>query len=132
MEKIEESKELATLRHLGQFRPSRSREPKINHIEEVARLVAKSGGSQEEVIAAWLHDIVEDTDTTIPEIQELFGNDIAELVDSLTDPPAFSALPLDLRKFQQAQRLLLKDDRVKRIKLSDQISNVRSVINDPP
>ncbi len=132
MDKIEKSKELASLRHLGQCRPNRCCELKINHIEEVAKLVEKSGGNQNEVAAAWLHDIVEDTVTTIEEIEELFGHDITQLVDGLTDPPEFSSLPLDIRKHQQAQRLLSKSKEVRRVKLCDQISNVRSVINDPP
>lgn len=132
MENIERAKELAIERHGGEVRPNLGREPKINHIEEVARLVRESGGSESEEASAWLHDIVEDTDTTIEEILELFGKEIAELVDGLTDPPEFSAMPLALRKSQQAQRLSLKSDEVKRIKLCDQISNVRSVVNDPP
>lgn len=132
MEKIEKSRKLAAERHSGQYRPNRGREPKINHIEEVARLVRESGGELDEVAAAWLHDIVEDTDTTIEEIQELYGAEIAELVDGLTDPTEFLGMSLKLRKELQAQRLSLKSDQVKRIKLCDQISNVRSVVNDPP
>jgi (p)ppGpp synthase/HD superfamily hydrolase len=132
MEKIEKCKYLAIARHAGQCRPNQSREPKINHIEEVAQLVKESGGNQDEVAAAWLHDIVEDTDTTTDEIEELFGDEIAQLVDGLTDPPEFSSLPLGVRKHQQAQRLLSKSDGVRRVKLCDQISNVHSVINDPP
>ena len=132
MEKIEESRNLAIARHAGQCRPNHSREPKINHIEEVAQLVKESGGNQDEVAAAWLHDIIEDTNTTIEEIDELFGLEIAQLVDGLTDPPEFSSLPLDVRKHQQAQRLLSKSKGVRRVKLCDQISNVHSVINDPP
>lgn len=132
MAKIEKSKNLAIARHAGQCRPNLVREPKIIHIEEVVQLVAESGGEQDEIVAAWLHDIIEDTDTNIQEIEELFGYEISQLVDGLTDPPEFSSMPLDLRKFQQAQRLLLKGNGVKRIKLCDQISNVRSVVNDPP
>jgi guanosine-3',5'-bis(diphosphate) 3'-pyrophosphohydrolase len=132
MEKIEKCKYLAIARHAGQCRPNQSRELKINHIEEVVQLVEQSGGNQDEVAVAWLHDIVEDTDTTTDEIEELFGHEIAQLVDGLTDPPEFSSLPLDVRKLQQAQRLLSKSKGVMRVKLCDQISNIRSVINDPP
>lgn len=132
MEKIEKSRNLAMARHSGQCRPNRGRDLKIDHIEEVARLVEESGGNHDEIVAAWLHDIIEDTETIIEEIEELFGDDIAQLVDGLTDPPEFSSMLLDFRKFQQAQRLLLKGNGVKRVKLCDQISNVRSVINDPP
>lgn len=132
MENIEKARKLAIERHAGQFRPNNTRESKIIHIAEVARLVKESGGGEVEEVSAWLHDIVEDTNTTIEEVRKLFGDEVAELVDGLSDPPEFAAMPLASRKTQQAERLAFKSNKVKYVKLCDQISNVHSVLNDPP
>lgn len=67
--------------------------PYIAHLQSVAALVLKNGGSEEEAIAAWLHDAVEDQGgwKTLQDIQSRFGEQVAELVkgcsDSFTDPP---------------------------------------------
>lgn len=129
---IEKAKSLAEERHSGQCRPNLGREPKIVHIGEVASLVEKAGGSDQEISAAWLHDIIEDTATTLEEIENIFGQEIAEIVDGLTDPKGFERLPLLERKEKQAERLLTKSKSVKLIKICDQYSNCLSVLNDPP
>ncbi len=118
--------------HEGQFRKNKAASPFIIHPKEVAGLVSFSGGSVEEVAAAWLHDTVEDTSVTLSQIKTLFGARVAEIVDGLTDPPEFKGLPLVERKSLQAERVKGKDASVKRVKLADQIANVRSVATDPP
>lgn len=118
--------------HGGQRRPNKSQEPKIDHIAEVAQLVTDAGGRDVEIAAAWLHDVVEDTAVTLVDVRETFGADVAVLVDGLTDPPDFAALPLAQRKALQVQRLQKKPNGVKRVKIADQTSNVKSVLEDPP
>lgn len=118
--------------HKEQFRENKARRPLVAHLEEVASLVSWSGGSVEEIAAAWLHDVVEDTPVTIGRIKTLFGARIAEIVDGLTDPLEFKSLPLARRKALQAERVKGKDKSVKRVKLADQLSNVLSVLTDPP
>ncbi len=118
--------------HAGQRRPNRSQEPKIDHIAEVAQLVTDAGGRDVEIAAAWLHDVVEDTAVTLADVRETFGADVAVLVDGLTDPPDFAALPLAQRKALQVQRLQNKPNGVKLVKIADQTSNVKSVFEDPP
>ena len=82
MERIEAAYRLAEEKHSGQFR--QSGEPYIVHPLAVATIVAELGMDTESVMAALLHDVVEDTDVTLEQIEKLFGKEIASLVDGLT------------------------------------------------
>lgn len=84
------------------------------------------------ITAAWLHDIVEDTDVSMQQVRELFGEDTALLVEGLTDPEEFSDMPVAERKQLQADRIALLPEDVKRIKLADQLSNVGRILHRPP
>ena len=103
----------------------------FEHLQEVADLVWSSGGSDVEIAAAWLHDTVEDTPTTLEGIKEKFGTEVMEIVRGLTDPIEFKSLTNAERKPKQAERVANESSSVKRIKLADQISNVRFVATDP-
>ena len=105
--------------------------PQLNHIQEVADLVWISGGSDIEISAAWLHDSIEDTSTTIKDIEGIFGPEVAALVLALTDSPDLDLLSLKERKIQQAEILKNKNKSVKLIKLADQISNVKTLRIEP-
>lgn len=102
------------------------------HAEEVAALVEHAGGSPEQIAAAWLHDVVEDTPVTLEEIRERFGDVIAVIVDGLTDPPEYKGMQLLERKTLQAKRVAGKCRSVMLVKIADQISNTRLVTRDPP
>lgn len=128
----ERARIFATERHLGTFKKNKTHKPFIMHPAEVAEFVRLSGGSEAEIVAAWLHDTVEDTSTTLDEIEESFGREVRIIVDGLTDLPGFAALPLLLRKTRQARRVSSKSASVKRVKISDQISNISLVAIDPP
>jgi (p)ppGpp synthase/HD superfamily hydrolase len=129
---IQQARDLATERHAHLHMWNAARSPVIIHIAEVARYVDTHGGTEEMIAAAWLHDIVEDTDITLEYLERQFGSAISSLVDGLTDPPHFAALPLDQRKQMQADRLRSKSNEIKIIKICDQLSNVLRVTNDPP
>ncbi len=105
--------------------------PYVNHPIEVAGLVADAGGDEDEVIAAVLHDVVEDSETTLEEISDTFGAEVARLVDGMTDDPAWDELPRIERKRRQASHLGDAGDAVRRIKLADQTSNVRDIVRLP-
>lgn len=105
--------------------------PHILHIQEVADLVWVSGGSDDEVIAAWLHDSVEDTSVTLENIEHEFGKNVASIVKGLTDHDHFKGMLLPERKRLQAERLRGESDSVKRIKIADQTSNVKFLATDP-
>lgn len=129
---INEVFEYSFKKHKGQVRPNTKREPKIIHIAQVAMLVKNAGGSIEAIAAAYLHDIIEDTDTTLKEIEVKFGKKVALLVYELTDPPDFKAMPLKIRKQKQADKMQFTQFDTKLIKIADQISNINSVLIDPP
>lgn len=129
---VERARSFAERVHVGQIRKNKAQEPFINHPHEAAELVWQSGGSEAEIAGAWLHDSVEDTPTTLAEIVACFGEEVGAIVDGMTDPPDFEGLPMLERKSRQALRVISKSASVKRVKLADQISNVRSVAVDPP
>lgn len=105
--------------------------PQLEHLQEVADLVWAGGGSDIEIASAWLHDSVEDTETTVEEIQEKFGEIIAEIVHGLTDTDVMKGLPMLERKKSQALKIATQNDSAKTIKIADQISNVRLMAIDP-
>lgn len=129
---VERARDLARTKHAAGHLFDESRSPMFDHISEVATLVEEQGGTDEMIAASWLHDVVEDTDVTLEQVGEWFGSAVRELVDGLTDPDEFASMPLELRKRAQAERIRHLSDDVKHIKLCDQLSNARSVLEKPP
>lgn len=129
---IERARLLALAKHGGRWIPDEVMTPMVEHISQVVSLVEEQGGTGEMIAAAWLHDVVEDTDVTWEQIRKWFGGVVADLVDGLTDPDEFEALPLKQRKALQAERIHGLSDDVKRVKLCDQLSNVRRILARPP
>src|SRR5271166_843282 len=84
---VSEAAELAARRHNGMARKGRGNEPYINHLAEVAKLLAAAtdGADAELVAAGWLHDAIEDTETTREELAEKFSARVAALVVEVTD-----------------------------------------------
>src|SRR6516225_4719242 len=97
---ISEAAELAARRHSGMARKGRGNEPYINHLAEVANLLAAAtdGTDTALVAAGWLHDTIEDTDTTREELAERFSDRVASLVVECTDD---MSLPKAERRRQQ-------------------------------
>ena len=121
----------AARKHAGQFRKGRTREPYINHPLEVAELVAGQAedGDDSVVVAALLHDVIEDAGVTREELAARFGEDVAGLVVELTDD---GSLPKQVRKELQVRHAAGKSPRAQLISLADKISNVRGLLTDPP
>lgn len=116
---------LAAQAHAGQRRKGRGDVPYINHPCAVAALVAEAGGSADAVIAAVLHDTVEDTGTTLEDIRCRFGDRVAGLVDALTDAEAWEDLPTAERKAKQAEHIADAPPAARLLKLADQTANLR-------
>jgi len=118
-------------KHASQRRKGAAGEPYVNHLIEVAQLVADSLAEPDVnvVMAALLHDTVEDTNATREEIESLFGADVAKLVSEVTDDKSLSKQE---RKRLQVENAPHKSPRAQRIKLADKISNVRSILSSPP
>lgn len=125
------AQDFALKRHHGQTRPLVDERPVAEHLAEVANLVELAGGTPEMIAAAWLHDVVEDTDTAIREVSELLGEAVAALVDGLTDPPHFAPIVLHERKALQTERIALLPWDVQVVKVADQTSNVWMVATNP-
>ncbi len=119
---IEKAKNFAKKAHKNHTENDNLKTPYFFHLQRVARLVQLSGGTDDEIASAWLHDTVEDTDVTIDDIRKEFGDNICYIVDGLTDLPEWSNLPTAERKSVQAERISKEGNSIKRVKLADQIS----------
>ena len=117
--------------HAKQRRKGTVGEPYINHLLEVAELVAEATGGNDPnlVIAALLHDAIEDQGVTRGTISEKFGEDVASLVQEVSDD---KSLPQAVRKRLQIEEAPKKSKRAKILKLADKISNVTAIGRDPP
>jgi guanosine-3',5'-bis(diphosphate) 3'-pyrophosphohydrolase len=102
-------------------------EPYINHLAEVANLLAAAtdGADAELVAAAWLHDTIEDTETTREELAGKFSERVASLVTEVTDD---MNLPKAQRRQKQIEDAPHKSPGAKLIKIADKISNIRARI----
>lgn len=121
---------LARTAHEGQFR--KGGEPYIMHPVAVATIIAEDFMMDANSVAAGLlHDVVEDTDTTIDDIRREFGDDVAFLVQVVTKPKSHTPGQADRAKQENNFRQLLdsmrRDIRAVLIKLADRLHNMRSL-----
>ena len=121
----------AAQKHAAQRRKGEAQEPYVNHLAEVAELVAEATGGTDAnlVAAAVLHDTIEDTETSRSELANVFNDDIAALVMEVTDD---KNLDWRERKDLQVTTAAKKSDRVKILKLADKTANLRSLAKSPP
>lgn len=121
----------AAEKHAEQKRKGDAAEPYINHLIEVAELIAASSDVLDPnlLMAAFLHDTVEDTGVTPAELEEKFGADVAGLVLEVTDD---KFQPKQVRKSLQVLNAHKKSPRAQTLKLADKISNLRSILSSPP
>ncbi len=127
-ELVEKAFAFAYRNHKGQQR--KSGEAYIIHPVAVAKILLSFGMDHQSVIAALLHDVVEDTPVTADEVKRTFGPDVALLVDGVTK---LGRVPLQSREEQQAENLrklllaMSEDIRVIIIKLADRLHNMRTL-----
>jgi (p)ppGpp synthase/HD superfamily hydrolase len=128
---IMEAADFAARRHAGQRRKGVAGEPYVNHLIEVAALLAEATGGTDAtlVAAALLHDTLEDTATEYEELDARFGPEIAALVAAVTDD---KSLPKTERKRRQIEGAPSAPPRAKLLKIADKTSNVRALIVSPP
>ncbi|AWK87278.1 HD domain-containing protein [Azospirillum thermophilum] len=123
--------DFAAHKHIDQRRKGVRAEPYVNHLSEVALMVAEATEGQDPVavIAALLHDTLEDTDASYEEIERNFGAEVASVVAETTDDKR-------LRKAERKQRQIdtapHASPRAKLVKLADKVSNLRSMAVSPP
>jgi len=121
----------AAIWHAGHRRKGEAAEPYINHLTEVADLIATAtqGTDLNLVAAAVLHDAIEDAGVARDQMTQIFNEDVATLVAEVTDD---KSLPKAERKRLQVERTPHKSPRAKMIKIADKTSNLRSITETPP
>lgn len=118
-------------KHLRQRRKDAEASPYINHPLALADILAREGGVEDVrvIAAALLHDTVEDTETTIDELEARFGKRVAAMVAEVTDDKSLSK---EERKRLQIAKSASKSTGAKLVKLADKIANLRDLISAPP
>ena len=127
MDMIEKAYNLANDAHKGVCR--RSGEPYICHPLAVARLVLDLGMDSESIAAALLHDVVEDTPTTLDDLTAQFGSEVAQMVDGVTKLTKIQFSNIEELQAENLRKMLLamsRDVRVMIIKLCDRLHNMRT------
>jgi len=107
-------------------------EPYWHHSQNVAGLVESVSHTDEMIAAAWLHDVVEDTDVTIETIRLEFGDNVAELVNWLTDVSRPSDGNRAVRKAIDREHTAQSPAEAQTVKFADIIDNVSSIVKYDP
>jgi guanosine-3',5'-bis(diphosphate) 3'-pyrophosphohydrolase len=117
--------------HVHQRRKGAAAEPYINHLLEVAMLVSEAteGKDPELVIAALLHDAIEDQEVPRAVIAEAFGEEVVNIVEEVSDD---KSLEKHERKRLQVENARRKSRRAKILKLADKTSNLNALAASPP
>ncbi len=120
----------AAHKHRDQRRTDKDASPYINHPIALAQILTDAGITDAATLsAAILHDVIEDTETTVDELRTAFGDEICDLVMEVTDD---KSLPKDVRKRLQIEHAHLSSDKAKLVKMADKIANLRDQATCPP
>lgn len=129
---IKEAAELAEKAHRGQMRKYIGL-PYIIHPYSVATAVAGYGGNENAVAAAWLHDVLEDTETTAEEILGWTNPEVLSLVQQLTNPSKmFPSLPRAKRREMDVEHIREASWEAKLVKLADRTDNLLGMLSGDP
>lgn len=131
LERLARAVHYAASLHADQRRKGERAEPYFNHLAEVAHLVAEATGGEDEdlVIAAYLHDAIEDQGETREKLAHQFGPEVADLVAAVSDD---KSLPKVERKALQIQHAAESPPRVRILKLADKCANLAALLYSPP
>lgn len=121
----------AAEKHRDHRRKDVNASPYINHLISAARILAEEGlvTDKELIVAAILHDTIEDTETSYAELRALFGAAVADIVREVTDD---TTLRKAERKLLQEERAFAASSRAKQLMIADKISNIHDIIHHPP
>ena len=125
---VKRAYEYADEKHKGQLR--KSGEPYIIHPLAVAEIVAEIGMDTDAIVAALLHDCIEDTDASFEEISRLFGETVANLVEGVTKLTRVQYSTMEEQQMENLRKMFMamsKDIRVVLIKIADRLHNVRTL-----
>ena len=135
LDRIKDAYNFILEKHQGQLR--KSGEPYYHHLIEVAYILASLNAGPNTIAAGLLHDVVEDTDVSIEEIEKRWGSEVAKLVDSLTKIQRLKLSKIDAADFEAEDHRkifigMAKDIRVILIKLADRLHNMRTLSSLAP
>jgi guanosine-3',5'-bis(diphosphate) 3'-pyrophosphohydrolase len=118
-------------RHRNQRRKDSEASPYINHPIALANVLANEADITDEavLVAAVLHDTIEDTDTSHDELSRIFGQEVARIVAEVSDD---KSLPKAERKRLQIEHAAKISESAKLVKLADKICNLRDIVAMPP
>lgn len=121
----------AAEKHKDHRRKDANASPYINHLIAAASVLAEEGKVTDEdlILAAILHDTVEDTKTTFSELEEHFGSTVAGIVREVTDD---KALTKEARKQLQEEHAPNVSSQAKQLIIADKICNIRDIMHSPP
>ena len=128
IEELEKAFEYAKKLHSGQYRVSE--EPYIIHPMEVVKILVGLRADKHTLMAGFLHDILEDTDTKPEEIKELFGEDVLNLVQGVTKLGKLQFKSTEQRQAENFRRMFIamaSDVRIVFLKLADRLHNMRTL-----
>ena len=130
-EKFENALRYASELHRDQVRKGTGI-PYITHLLAVASIVGENGGTEDEVVAALLHDGPEDQggEATLEVIRVRFGDEVAEIVDGCTDTYEEKKPPWPERKERYLAHLANASDSVRLVSSADKLHNARAVLSD--
>ena len=129
----EQAKSFAEAAHASiDHRRKYSGEPYIEHPAAVVELVRSVPHTEAMICAAWLHDTVEDTPTTLADVERHFGDDVASLVEQLTDISRPEDGNRRHRKAIDREHTAKANAQAKTIKLADLIDNTRNIVERDP
>jgi len=120
--------EFATKAHSGQYRKG-TRIPYITHPLNVAKILIEFMCPEPVIVAGILHDTLEDTPVTFDEIRDLFGNEVADLVDAVSEPNK-SDYTWENRKAHTLKRLRTSLPEVLIISFADKLDNIKAIRED--
>ena len=126
--RIRRAFDFAVTAHEGQKR--RDGSPYVTHAIAAARIAGEMGLDDESIMAALLHDVLEDTDTTHEELEKEFGPDVADIVEGVTKLTRVQYSTLEETQMENLRKMLMamaKDIRVILIKLADRLHNMRTM-----
>lgn len=127
-QKIQGAIRLAIAAHAGQTRKGKPEVPYITHPLTVALILAWAGADEEVVTAGVLHDTVEDTDVTLEDIWDQFGERVAELVTHVTEQD--KDLPWEERKQQALEHVAKMPQEAVLLKSADVLANLSELVSD--
>jgi GTP pyrophosphokinase len=130
-EKFERALVYAARLHRDQYRKG-TRTPYVTHLLAVAAIVGENGGTEDEVVAALLHDAPEDQggEAILEDIRARFGDEVAQIVDGCTDTYEDPKPPWRERKERYLAHLASSPASVRLVSSADKLHNARAVLSD--